>query len=428
MPTTSPRKWPVVVGALVSLALLLALMSWLRPGVPRTVTIVAGPENGATHTWAERYADYARQHGLKAEVVETLGSGESIGDLERVDPHQARATVGFLQSGVEETTGDPEAATELQSLGSLYFEPIWVLVRVEAGIEDVGGLVGKRVYWGRPGTEARAASAKLAQVYEIALSEDTELDLWTPSEAAAALIEGRIDAGVFVGSPSDLQALLVDDALEPLSARHSDVFTRLHPEVGALHIPAGLFSLGQMIPREDIVVMAPSMNLVGHEGLHPALVDLFLDAATRFHTRATLLSQQGEFPGERYTSLPMNPDAVAYYKGGPRGLRKYLPFWAATLIDYLINLGLPIVVVLSTVFKGIPVYLEWKLKLELMRFWKRLAVIENQPERDLDECLAMLASIESESAQLRVPRVHLPSYFELRQEIHDMRDRLKAGW
>jgi hypothetical protein len=422
------KKWFVALLALGLLALLLGLMAWVRPGVPTDIVIVAGPEGSRTHRWAERYAKYARVHSLRAQVVSTAGSGDVLTVLEGLDERAARRTVGFLQSGAEQTGHDVDAAADVQALGSLYFEPIWVIVGAESGISNVADLASARVYWGQPGSEAREAAEKLAQVYEIELPVEAELDAWTASEAAAALIKGEINAGIFVGTSDGVQTLLADDSLRPLSALHSEVFTRLHPEVGALRIPEGLFSLAKMVPREDIVVMAPTMNLVAHEGFHPALVDLFLDAATLFHSRATLFSEQGEFPGERYTSLAMNPDAVSYYKGGPKGLRKYLPFWVAAVIDQIINIGLPFIVVLSTVFKGIPVYLEWKLKLELMKFWKRLAAIEKDPQHDPEESLAQLDAIEAESSTLRTPGMHLPSYFELRQEIHDMRDRLKQGW
>ena len=259
---------------------------------------------------------------------------------------------------------------------------------------------------------------------------DPELNALTQSEAAKALVEGEIDAAIFSGvsASAEVRELLGRDELRPISAKHAEVITRINPDVGALHVPQGLFSLRDMIPREDLQVIAPTTNLVGSEELHPAIVDLLLDAATRFHRPATLLSKQGEFPSERYTSLPMNEHAVRYYKKGPSGFRKYLPFWLASLVDQIIIFGLPIFVVLSTVFKGIPVYLEWKIKLDLLKFYKRLALIEKAPSHELEACLAELAAIEAESAKLHVPGLHLPAYFEFRQSIHDMRDRLEHGW
>ena len=208
------------------------------------------------------------------------------------------------------------------------------------------------------------------------------------------------------------------------------MFQRTHPDLGYLFIPQGLFDLGEMIPREDARVVAPAINLVAREGLHPALVDLFLDAANAFHRAGTLLSKRGEFPSEDYTSLPMNSDAAHYYDKGPSGFRKYLPFWLASLVDQLIIFGLPFFVVLSTVFKGIPVAVEWKTKLDLVKLYKRLVLIENAPDRQakLEDYLAKLDGLEAESAKLHMPALHLTHYFEFRQYIHDMRERMERGW
>ncbi len=40
----SRRKWAIGIGSVVVLILLIALMSWLRPGVPKKMTILAGLE------------------------------------------------------------------------------------------------------------------------------------------------------------------------------------------------------------------------------------------------------------------------------------------------------------------------------------------------------------------------------------------------
>ena len=420
-------KWIIAIASMVSLVLLIALMSWLRPGVPKQVTILAGTEDSRGYQWAERYAEYVEAHGVRARVIATAGSGAVVRRLGKA----GGATVGFLQSGVEDSLGEAEALEGLESLGSLFYEPVWLIVRADLSVDEIADLEGQRVYWGQEGSDARAAAQKLFDEYEVHdPAIDPELSMLTQPEAAVALIDGKIDAAIFSGAAVSgaIRELLARDDLQVVSARHGEVVARHNPDLGVLQIPQGLFSLREMIPRKDLQVVAPTVNLVANERLHPAIVDLFLDAAMRFHRRATLLSKEGEFPSERYTSLPMNDDAVRYYQRGPGGFRRYLPFWLASLIDQLIVVGLPVFVVVSTVFKGIPVYLEWKIKLDLLRFYKRLAAIEKAPSHDLEACLAELAAIEAESGKLCVPGVHLPAYFEFRQTIHDMRDRLERGW
>jgi TRAP-type uncharacterized transport system substrate-binding protein len=53
-------------------------------------------------------------------------------------------------------------------LGSLYFEPTWVFVRDGAAIVELTDLRGKRVFAGRPGSDARATAHALLRVFGVA--------------------------------------------------------------------------------------------------------------------------------------------------------------------------------------------------------------------------------------------------------------------
>ena len=255
--------------------------------------------------------------------------------------------------------------------------------------------------------------------------------LLTPHEAPDALLAGDIDA-VFLAGESDSPAiaqLLRAEGVHPVSAKHAEVYSRMQPDVGVLLIPQGLFDLAHMVPRQEVRVIGPAINLVARENLHAALVDLFLDAARKIHGSPTLLAARGTFPSEDYTSLPMNADAVRYYEKGPSGLRKYLPFWLATIIDRVVVYVVPFLVVISTVFKGVPILTRLSFSLSLQRLYKRLKPIELADNIDdqRDALLQELDAIEADSKRLRVPRMYLAEYFELRQNIHDLRDRLSDG-
>jgi len=418
-------RWTIGVCATVALALLIALMTWLRPGVPKEVTILAGAEYSDSHRLAALYAAYVEDHGVRVRVLSTAGSGEILRRFGEAE----EPTVGFLQSGAERGVGDGRAPHRLQSLGSLYLEPIWLLARNDAAIDDIPDLAGKRVFSGQPGSDVRGAVRNLLRVYEWEREATSgDVDQLTPSQAADALLENRLDAAFLAGDSESgpVLKLLQSDTVRPIPARHAEVFTRIQPDLANLLIPQGLFSLAKMLPREDVRVIAPAINLVADDKLHPALVDLFLDAASHIHGGPTRLSKRGEFPSEDYTSLPLNADARRYYKNGPSGLRKYLPFWMASLVDQLLVFGLPFFVVLSSVFKGIPVALEWKTKIDLAKLYRRIQAIENAPDQATrrDEYLGVLKAAEAECDAMHIPRMHLPQYFELRQYIHDLHQRL----
>jgi hypothetical protein len=214
-----------------------------------------------------------------------------------------------------------------------------------------------------------------------------------------------------------------------MSVQHAEVYRRMQPDVGILLIPQGLFDLAHMIPRQNVRVVAPAINLVARENLHASLVDLFLDAAREIHGRPSLLAARGTFPSEDYTSLPMNADAVRYYEKGPSGLRKYLPFWLATWVDRIVVYVVPFLVVISTVFRGVPLLTRLGFSFSLHRLYKRLKRIELADHTDdqRDDLLRELDAIDADSKRLAVPRTYLAAYFELRENIHDLRDRLTEG-
>ena len=161
--------------------------------------------------------------------------------------------------------------------------------------------------------------------------------------------------------------------------------------------------------------------------LHPALVDLFLDAARSLHGGATLLAERGAFPSEDYTSLPLSAEAKRYYDKGPRGLRKYLPFWLATWVDRLIVYVVPVLVVASSVFKGIPGIIALRARLALRGFYRRIQRIEDATDQqsNRDAYLKELDAIEEASGKIHIPQMHIAHYFEFRQYIHDLRSRLE---
>jgi len=416
----------IAIGATVALVVLVLLMSWLRPGMPKEVSILAGPESSGSYRWAERYADYVEAHGVRAKVVATAGSGDILRRL----TENTKPAVGLLLSGAEREVAGGESPSGLESLGSLYFEPLWVFVRDDSVIHDMRDVAGQRVFPGRPGSDARATARAIFSVF--GLTDQVISDPYealTPIEAADALLAGELDAVFLAGESGakSVKRLLDADGVHPISIEHGDVYRRIQSDVGELLIPQGLFDLARMIPKQDVRVLAPAINLVAREHLHPALVDLFLDAAGSLHGGPTLLAERGTFPSEDYTSLPLSADARRYYEKGPSGLRKYLPFWLATWVDRLIVYVVPVFVVASTLFKGIPVFIQMKARLAFRGFYKRLQQIENAEDQksNRDAYLEELDAIEDAAGKIHVPQMHIAHYFEFRQYIHDLRSRLQ---
>jgi hypothetical protein len=65
--------------------------------------------------------------------------------------------MAFVQGGI----GDPYGAPGLKSLGSLFYEPVWVLTRGQKAPRHLGELKGKRIAIGMKGSGTRVLARTL---------------------------------------------------------------------------------------------------------------------------------------------------------------------------------------------------------------------------------------------------------------------------
>src|SRR2546428_12952298 len=111
----------VIVPALALVLGVFAVLNRLvEPLPPRRITFSVGRENGAYHTFAKEYARLAAADGFTVDILTGAGSVET---LKRLASGQAMA--GFVQGG----TAEAAPTDGLLSLGSLYYEPVWLVHR-----------------------------------------------------------------------------------------------------------------------------------------------------------------------------------------------------------------------------------------------------------------------------------------------------------
>ena len=424
--TTRYRRVLFAASAVILLAVLLLTLRHVGPAVPGEVQLLTGPADSRYHEVGQRYAAYLRERGLRAQVVQTEGSFDNLLRLASQDASMA----GFVQSAVDHEVADQGSLANLVSLGSLYFEPFWVFVRSEIDADDLADLEGRRIARGHPGGGARAVAQLLldgVQVSKHVIS--APYDNLDPDAAADALLAGEIDAACFVGEPRSptLSRLIEADAVRPVSFRRAAAFAELYPSLAELSVPEGAFDLARNLPSTELKLLAPAANLVTRSDLHPAVVDLLLDAAGQMQRGPTPVARRGSFPSSRYVSLPLSPAAARFYKEGPSKLRKILPFRLATAIDRFTVVLLPVLTVAFGLFKLLPILIQARFKLQSQLYYKRLARLEKDAAEGEDHAsvLARLDAIDRESAALAVPRPCLTPFLELRQYLHDMRERLK---
>ena len=402
----------------------MALVSvlFLKPAAPRVVTILVTPEGTSENELGRVYATHLEKAGLDAKLLEFATSDESLVRLSESEG----AVVSFFISGAERELADPSVADGFVSLGSIGLEPLWFFARIGAEISSLEDLGDARVVLGPAGSKTSGIGRLV--LTELGL-ESSELVTRSPAEAVEALTTGRAEAGLVVsGVDSEIvRKLMASESVRPVSLDLADAFVARFSWLSAVTYPRGAFDLQRMLPRDDLRLVAGSTNLVVREDTHPALVDLLLDIARQVNGEAGPFWRRGTFPSAEGVSLPLDPAARRFYDQGPSKWRRLLPYRLATMVDRLTGVIIPTLTTFLLIFKLVPGVLRLRLNLSLQKLYRRLEELEklaSDPGVDITELLSQADSVDEDSLRLWVPRSQASAYLELRQFVHDMRERL----
>lgn len=396
---------------------------YIRPAPPDSLIMSTGAPGGAYHLYAQRYRDILARDGVTLELRASAGS---IENLQRLKDPGTGVEVALIQGGV----AAEEDNSDLVSLGSVAYEPLWIFYRGPRELTLLNNLAGKRIAVGIEGSGTRALALQLLQAVG-AQGVPSSLVALGGDPAADALIAGRIDAAFVVGSTDApvVQRLLKADGVRLLSIPNAQAFTRRYPFLSALTLPRGVVDLAAVVPNEDIVLLAPTANIVTRKDLHPALAFLLLNAASEVHARSGLLHRHREFPSARESEFALSDQAERYFGNGPPLLRRYLPFWLANLIERMLVLLVPIVAVMVPAFKILPALLQWRVKSRIFRWYGEIKYLEDELMRDPDPAhasamLARLDEIEEGVSRTSVPRSYSDYAYNLRTHIEVVRTRI----
>jgi TRAP transporter TAXI family solute receptor len=422
---TSLDLWATVLGALALIGGAFWLASrYIAPAPPSRIVMTVGQEGGAYEKLAKEMQLALAQSGIKLELRTTQGASE---DLRLLNDPASGVTLAVVQGGVAtEADGD-----NLMSLAALYREPVWVFYREGMKVERLSALKGKRLSIGPQGSGVRHLAEAMLQANGIQ-ADNTALGDWPSGEAARKLVLKELDAIMVVGAPESnlINLLMRQPGLRLLSFDQAEAYARRFPFLAALSLPKGSFELGRNIPERDVQLVAPTANLVVRDDIHPALIDLLMDAATDIAGDAGMLRREDEFPSPKGVDIPLSEDADRYMKNGPSFLHKHLPYRFAVWADRLVVLLIPLLAVLVPVVRLAPVVYAWRIKSRIYRWYGRLKQLEF--ELDLESAalpkataLARLDDIERGVSQIRTPLAFSENLYNLRAHIELVRQRLR---
>ena len=396
---------------------------FVQPAPPRTIVITTGGESGAYYQFARRYAAILARSGITLEVRASAGSLENLARL-----HNDEAQVGFVQGGVVEPKEDPDEADDsgLFSLGSLFYEPVWVFYRGDKRLDRLTELRGKRIAIGQEGSGIRQLAQQLLEANEI--PANGKLLPLSGLTAAEELQQGRIDAAFIIAAESApvVQVLLRSPGVKVMSFAQANAYQRRFPFLTRLTLPQGVADLVRDFPPEDIKVLAPTANLIIRDDLHPALQNLLLQALSEVHGKSGFFQSAGEFPAYMDQMLPLSPEAARYFKAGSPFLQRYLPFWLAVLIDRMIVLLVPIVALLIPLLKVAPAIYTWRVRSKIFRSYGELKFLEDDLRHRFDpaklgEYRDRFDALDEEASQLHVPLGFTDLVYTLREHVNLVR-------
>jgi len=411
---------------LVCVVLVWAALHFVKSAPPHTLTISSGPKGSSFDTIAQRYSAILARSGVQLKVVPSAGSLENLNRL--TDP-KSHIDIALVQAGLT-SNADTE---DLESLGGMFYQPLLIFYRSPQPLQRLSELSAHRIAIGAEGSGTRYLALALLKANEIEPQGSTVLSDLEGEAARAALLHKQVDAIFLTGdsaSPTTIREMLHADGIRLFDFPQASAYVRRFSYLSKLTIPAGTFDLGENLPPADISLLAPTVELVAHSNLHPALCDLLIEAATQVHGRASPLQTAGQFPNASIHTFPLSSEAARYYKSGDRSfIYRYLPFWLASLLSRLLIVIVPLFVVIVPSLRYVPLLYRWRIDSRIHRRYGELMELERQALGTLSadrraELLEQLEAIEKSVISRRMPGSHAEQVYILREHIDFVRKKL----
>jgi TRAP-type uncharacterized transport system substrate-binding protein len=413
---------------LVPVLLVVLLIGWasyrfIPPMPPKKLSMTTGMKGGSFVIFGERYRQVLARDGIDLELIPSTGS---MDNLRRLSDGSRSVDAGFVQDGM----GRVEDPSNVVSLGSVFYAPLWVFYRGDETLDDLSQLRGKRVSIGPEGSGVRKISLDLLKAADVFVPP-TSLYEYPNPEAGKALKENKVDAVLTFGSTDSelVRELLSEPGVKLMSLAQAEAYARLFPHLSHVVLPRGVVDPAKRFPVSDVHLLAPTTNLLVKKDLHPALAYLLLKAAVEIHGGAGWVHRAGEFPSMKTQDFPMSEQAQRFYRSGGSWLHGYLPFWAAIFVDRMLLVLISIGIVLIPLIGILPWLYTWGNRSKYYRWYRELRKLEeelkeNQRPDELEDYHARLDRIEDAVSGLHVSVAFYDEVFILKEHIQMVRQKL----
>ena len=334
------------------------------------------------------------------------------------------------------------------SLGALFYEPMWLFYRPAAlpaphTLAALTQLQGLRVNVDEAGSGVPELMRRLLDANALPPDAIRASEL-PPAEAAQALRTGQLDVVVLMTAPESpvVQGLLQSRGVALAQLPQAEALSRRFAFLQTVTLPRGMVNLAADLPPDDVTLLTATTALLSREDTHPALRQLFAQAAQQIHGDAGWLNGARDFPNTRTSELPVSAEGDRAINGTPPFWQRYLPFWASNLLErmWLVIGGL--IVLLLPLSRVVPPLYTYRVRQRVFRWYARLRDVEARMEEGAEdggegaekgkegdgptEWLNELDELDRVASQITVPLAHADELYALRNNIEKTRRRLLA--
>lgn len=412
---------------LPGIILFVVLLYVARPLPPRIVTLATGQAHSTADIVGQKYQAFFKTHGINLQLVPSRGAEENMRLLA-----DGKVDAALSQGGLPL----PDHPEHLLSLGSISYQPLWLFYYgTEPAEPDLKVLLAsRRTSINVPGSSTRSLASQVLEAHGVNPASPNLLSLKT-GESVEAFKNRKIDAIFLVGSmeSENIRQISQIPDLRIYNFKMAEAYTKKFQYLDPVVLPAGAFNFYPVTPKNDVHMVATTMDILVTDRLHPAHQLLFLEATSDFDRKRVSYFSQSKFPVYMDARIAESDVARRYFKEGSPMLWGYAPFWVASLFDeiwfYLLAIGAIVIPLLSF----LPNYRKTHAVLSIESCYDELRIIENEITRSKNvegslspELLDRIDLLADKARQLWVPTGNRSAYYDLRAAIHIVRGDIVA--
>ncbi len=415
-------EWCKFVFGILAIIISVGYISYqfIDPAPPRTIKIATGKADGAYYKYATIYHNILEKEKFDLQIIPTAGSIEALKMLRNNE-----VDVAFVQSG----TASNSDIKELKSLGSLYFEPLWIFYNRKKPFKYLFDLRGENLYIGENGSGTKALAEAILKENGI---DEKNTNFKSKNNPIEELKNGNITAffSVISASSSKIKNILLNKDIKLFDLKRAKAYAKRFNYLSALELDEGMLDLKNNIPKNKISLIGTTATLVANKHIHPDIVRLLLKTAKKVHSKESIFSKQNQFPTYKFTQIPMDENAKNYLIKGDSFLEKIFPFWIASTIDRLIIMIIPILTLLFPLIKGaLPLY-RWRIRSKIYKWYKILHELDHRIDAvSKDELKVILKEIEKMQKTIKedsnIPLSYMGEYYDLRVHLDLIYSRIQ---